>query len=83
MPKTLVVTVEVEVDDLSAEQLELLRQCDAPDVLDDTSELGEATAREAACGFENITEHTSQELFAGSNSYLRYLECRVIEANWK
>lgn len=76
MPKTLKVTLEIEVDDLPPDE-------DEAGVTQEMVDLKEATAAEAASPLESINEFTSAELFGGTAIALQYNNCRVIEAAWK
>lgn len=81
MAKTMRVTLEVDVDDLSPSAM-----AEARGDMDDGESpptLASTTAKEAARALENINEHTGGELFAGSGIYVRFLECRVVSARWK
>lgn len=73
MPKTLKVTLEIEVDDLPP---------DADNPEEELPELDAYTAEEAASPLEGLNEDTCGEIFAGTSIGLQYNNCRVISAEW-
>lgn len=83
MSKTMRVTLEIDVDELSP----ALRKEMAKDMMQEPPEelptMADSSVTEIASVLENLTEHTGAELFAGSDIYAQFLECRVIDAAWK
>lgn len=82
MPKTMRVTVEIDVDDLPEDRRVELAADTMQEPPEELPGLNDYDAKEAAEALENITEDTSAELFAGSDLYVRFTECRVIDAEW-
>lgn len=79
--KTMRVILEVDVDDLPKAE----REAAAHDMQIKENEietLAEVEAPFAAKVLENIGEHTCQELFAGSDTYLTFKDVRVKSASW-
>jgi hypothetical protein len=80
--RKLQVTLEIDVADLPKEQRKELareQECKASDLpsLKDT-EAGEVASVLEGIGMEGISE----ELFAGSDVYVRFTDARIVNAAW-
>jgi hypothetical protein len=72
--KTLKVTLEIQVDEWEPAFEE--DEIEGEEVLDDYE------ARDVAGVLSGLNEHTSIELFAGSEINATFKECRVLDATW-
>jgi hypothetical protein len=71
--RTLKVTLEIKVDDWT------------PDFEEDEAApctIADYEAGEVADVLNGLNEHTSIELFGGSDVYAKFKDCRVIDAAW-
>ena len=80
MSKTLIVTLEVDLDDLSPDEREEAAGATGSSP-DDLPEIGDYGADEFAECFEGL-EVVSEELFAGSNVFATITGSRVREAHF-
>jgi hypothetical protein len=85
--RKIIVVLEIDVDDLPMHQrLELAEDSDTPeDMLPKLehydSPLG---AIEVACVLQGVASDGANEmLFEGSDTFVRFTECKIVAANWR
>jgi len=83
MPKTMRVTMEIDVDDLPPDQRAEAVEMAMQEPPEELPSLADYSAEDIAEVLDNINEDTGAELFAGTDIYVRILECRVTDAVWK
>lgn len=80
--KTLRVTLDIDVDDLSKDQRKILakeQECKERDL----PTLADAEAQDLAyLLIDGIGTETSEEMFAGSDLYVRFTDAIVVTAEW-
>lgn len=77
--KKMRVTLEIDVDDLSPEKRAEYAK-DMETIPDELPALKDTSAREAANALENFGGDMNEELFAGSDTYVQFIDVRVMSA---
>lgn len=80
--KTMRVTLEIDVDNLSPEKLAEHAK-DMEMSVADLEGLADASLSEIARTLENFGGDMNDELFAGSDLFVRFTDVRVVTAEWR
>lgn len=85
-PRTLIVTLEIEVEDVSDEERReglFLEEGEEPDELDLPAPVAELEPADLAALLPAVITSDEVEMFAGSNIFANFTNARVAASLWK